>query len=62
MSPQRQLSNFIDSFLLNYVFPSDSEMSEVKPTIIDEYRKLNEKCDCIISRINRRKNKLLTAA
>jgi hypothetical protein len=50
MLPQKHLSNFIDNFILN-------TCEEIQPTIIDEYRKLNEKCDFIILRIKQRKEK-----
>lgn len=52
MSPQKQLSNFIDTLLLSYVLDEDHN---VKSTIIEEYRKLNEKCDNIISKMKERR-------
>ena len=57
MSPQRHLSNFIDTLLLAYVLSNNSEMQEVKQTIIDDYKKLNEKCDSVILKIKTRKDK-----
>lgn len=57
MSPQRQLSNFIDTLLLAYVLSGDKELQNVKRTIIDEYKQLNNKCDVIINKIKERKNK-----
>lgn len=57
MSPQRHLSNFIDTLLLAYVLGNNSEMQEVKQTIIDDYKKLNEKCDSVILKIKNRKAK-----
>jgi len=57
MSPQRQLSNFIDTILLAYVLSSDSDIRAVKSTIIEDYKKLNDKCDDVISKIQERKSK-----
>jgi len=57
MSPQRHLSNFIDTLLLAYVLSNNNEMQEVKQTIIDDYKKLNEKCDSVILKIKNRKEK-----
>ena len=59
MSPQRQLSNFIDTILLAYVLSNDSEIKNVRKTIIDDYKKLNDKCDSVISKIEERKSKTL---
>ena len=58
MSPQRQLSNFIDTLLLAYVLSNNIEMQKVKKDIIDDYRELNNKCDLVISKINERKSKM----
>ncbi len=57
MSPQRQLSNFIDTLLLAYVLTNNTKMQEVKKTIIEDYRQLNDKCDSIILKIQERKSK-----
>jgi len=57
MSPQRQLSNFIDTLLLAYVLTNNTEMQEVKKTIIEDYRRLNDKCDSVILKIQERKSK-----
>jgi hypothetical protein len=59
MSPQRHLGNFIDALLLAYVLSENTNMQEVKRTIIDDYRKLNEKCDVVISKMRERKEKSL---
>lgn len=37
------------------ILPDNVEMSEEK--IIEEYKKLNDKCDILISKIKNRKNK-----
>ena len=57
MSPQRHLSNFIDTLLLAYVLSNNNDMQDVKQTIIDDYKKLNEKCDSVILKIKNRKEK-----
>jgi len=57
MSPQRQLSNFIDTILLAYILSGESNIKHVKKTIIDEYRELNDKCDSVILKIQERKSK-----
>lgn len=57
MSPQRQLSNFVDALLLSYVLSDNTNIEEVKQTIIDEYKKLNEKCDVVISKMRERRKK-----
>jgi hypothetical protein len=57
MSPQRQLSNFIDTLLLAYVLSNNTEMQTVKQTIIDDYKRLNDKCDSIILKIQERRAK-----
>jgi hypothetical protein len=56
MSPQIHLSNFIDTILLAYILNTDSELPKVKQTIIDEYKRLNDRCDIIIDKINKRKS------
>ena len=57
MSPQRQLSNFIDTILIAYVLSGNAEMQDVKKDIIEDYKKLNDKCDSIILKIKNRKQK-----
>jgi len=57
MSPQRQLSNFIDTLLLAYVLSNNTEMQTVKQTIIDDYKRLNDKCDSVILKIQERRSK-----
>lgn len=57
MSPQRRLSNVIDTILLTYVLEGNVNIGDIKETIIEEYRKLNDKCDNVISKIRERKNK-----
>jgi hypothetical protein len=52
MSPQRTISNFIDTLLLAYVL---SDNNDVQESLIEDYKKLNEKCDNIISKIKLRK-------
>lgn len=49
---RKQLSSIIAS-----VIQTDRELEEVKQEIIEDYQKLNEKCDHIISKIKTRKNK-----
>lgn len=57
MSPQRHLSNFIDTILLAYVLSGNTEAQVVKPSIIAGYKILNDKCDDIISKMKARKSK-----
>ena len=57
MSPQRNLSNFVDTILLTYVLSNDADIHNIQKSIIDDYKTLNEKCDNIILKIkNRKKN------
>lgn len=55
MSPQKQLSHFIDTILLTYAL---SKNTDVEEALLEDYRKLNEKCDNIISKIRERKEKM----
>lgn len=57
MSPRKSLSNVIDNLLISYALTSEKELEDVDNSIIDEYKKLNEKCDNIISKIKSRKEK-----
>ena len=57
MSPQRHLSNFVDTILIAYVLSGNTDIQSVKPSIIDGYKILNEKCDNIISKMKARKIK-----
>jgi hypothetical protein len=45
-------NNFIDTLLLAYVL---SDNNDVQESLIEDYKKLNEKCDNIISKIKLRK-------
>jgi hypothetical protein len=58
MSPQRQLSNFIDTLLLAYILSNNTAMQDVKKTIIEDYKQLNKKCDSVILKIKTRKSKI----
>ena len=60
MSPQRHLSNFIDILLLAYVLSNNTSMQSVQQNIIDDYKKLNDKCDSVIKKIRARKLKTST--
>lgn len=55
MSPQKQLSHFIDTILLTYAL---SKNTDVEEALLEDYRKLSEKCDNIISKIRERKEKM----
>lgn len=35
---------------------SEDNTTPVEPTIIDEYKELNDKCDIVITKIKKRKN------
>jgi len=56
MSPQRNLSNFIDTLLLSYVLSEETIVCQIEKKIIDDYKLLNKKCDDVISKIKKRKN------
>lgn len=58
MSPQRYLSSFIDTLLLTYILSNSAGKTGVQQRIIDDYKKLNEKCDSVILKIKNRKSKL----
>ena len=56
MSLQKQLSTFVDTILMNYI-QEDNSIDQAQNTIIEDYKKLNEKCDDVILKIKVRKNK-----
>jgi len=55
MSTMRQQSNAV-----NDQISADSNTDSEEAQIIEEYKKLNDKCDVIISKIKTRKNKKQT--
>ena len=57
MSPQRNLSNFVDIMLLTYVLNNNTDNQFIKKSIIDDYKSLNIKCDNIILKLKNRKEK-----
>jgi len=50
---RKQLSSVIDKIIQI----DASEAEEVKPELLDDYKKLNEKCDDVITKIKTRKSK-----
>lgn len=53
MHSRKQLANVIDQILTS----EEEKVSEVEASTIDEYKKLNEKCDTVITKIKNRKGK-----
>ena len=51
MHSRRQLAEVIDSLIV------EGDNIVVEHTTVDDYKKLNDKCDTIISKIKTRKNK-----
>lgn len=52
MKSRKQLANVIDK-----IVSSKETVEEVETSTIDEYKKLNEKCDTVIGKIKERKSK-----
>lgn len=53
MHSRKRLANVIDQ-----VLTSDKEqLEELETTTVDDYKKLNDKCDAVISKIKIRKSK-----
>lgn len=57
MSPQKNLSNFIDALLLAYILSNNITSQDVRQSVIDDYKRLNDKCDSVITKIRARKLK-----
>lgn len=53
MHSRKQLATVIDQILTT----EKEQVTEVEAATIDEYKKLNEKCDTVISKIKTRKGK-----
>ena len=53
MHSRKQLAKVIDQIITS----EQEEVSEVETATIDEYKKLNEKCDTVITKIKNRKGK-----
>ena len=53
MHSRKQLANVIDQILTT----EQEQVAEVEAATIDEYKKLNEKCDTVITKIKTRKGK-----
>ncbi len=52
MHSRKQLANVIDQILT-----SEQEVETIERTTVEEYKKLNEKCDVVIEKIKARKSK-----
>lgn len=53
MHSRKRLASVIDQILTT----EKEQVSEVEASTIDEYKKLNEKCDTVITKIKTRKGK-----
>lgn len=53
MSHRKQLASVIEEIIIN----DHLEAKDVNEEMINDYKSLNEKCDIVISKINKRKNK-----
>jgi hypothetical protein len=50
MHVRRQLAQVIDQIL-------ETEQEEIEPSTVEDYKKLNDKCDVVISKVKGRKGK-----
>lgn len=53
MHSRKRLANVIDHILTT----EQEQLEEVEATIVDDYKKLNDKCDTTITNIKTRKSK-----
>ena len=53
MHSRKRLANVIDQILTS----EKEQLEEVESTIVDDYKKLNDKCDTTITNIKTRKSK-----
>lgn len=53
MHSRKRLANVIDQILMT----EEKELGEVEATTVDDYKKLNDKCDAVIGKIKTRKGK-----
>lgn len=53
MHSRKRLASVIDQIITS----EEENLTEVEATTIDEYKKLNEKCDTVITKIRSRKGK-----
>ena len=56
MHSRKQLATVIDQIITS----EQEKVAEVEASTIDEYKKLNEKCDTVITKIKTRKGKKKT--
>jgi hypothetical protein len=56
MHSRKRLASVIDQIITS----EQEQVSEVEASTIDEYKKLNEKCDTVITKIKTRKGKKTT--
>lgn len=53
MHSRKRLANVIDQILTT----EEKQLEEVEATTVDDYKKLNDKCDVVIGKIKKRKGK-----
>lgn len=53
MHSRKRLANVIDQILTS----EEEQLEEVEPSTVDDYKKLNDKCDVVIGKIKNRKGK-----
>ena len=53
MHSRKQLANVIDQILTS----EKEQLEEVDASTVDDYKKLNDKCDVVIGKIKKRKGK-----
>ncbi len=56
MHSRKRLANVIDQILTS----EKEQLEEIETTTVDEYKKLNDKCDAVIVKIKNRKSKKTT--
>jgi hypothetical protein len=53
MHSRKRLANVIDQILTS----EKEQLEEVEASTVDDYKKLNDKCDAVIGKIKKRKGK-----
>ena len=57
MPHRQQLTLVIDQLVIDQIISDEEGIKKVESAIINDYQKLSEKCDVVISKIKKRKAK-----
>ncbi|HYT46732.1 MAG TPA: hypothetical protein VEP90_30680 [Methylomirabilota bacterium] len=57
MPHRQQLTLVIDQLVIDQIISDEEGIKKVESAIINDYQKLSEKCDVVISKIKKRKSK-----